>query len=469
MDTPIKLTTLMFSLCLGACAGPTDPSSTALEEETGSETGSNMGSEETGETTGEDAPAPDDESDLHAAVAEAMDLFPDYPTLHKDVITRTCTPDQGVCHNQKEYPDLHTPASMLASVGKPCNLNEDDPLQMFNGCESIGDRAILDLTPQVVPPVPEDPMNPAPEPEPLAPVLFEVEVAWVEFIVPEEPQEQDEPTPLEVGARVHLRQAIPAGMPSPEPQAVSFVRTTKSGPIAVGLLGQASWVAGSATLELGDLSTLNGAELTLLETGLILGDPNRDGVFGADEPYLMLDPGAPNSSYLLQRLQGTVPGSPMPLANQPLSSAEIVALACWIETLAAPGAANDPWLEINYDACGFARDFGGGTSSGGHSLSEEIQPILDHSCAYGGCHGGSVPAAGLDLSAGVARENLLQASLQNPAQQLVEPGNPTNSYLMTKLLGNGVSGEQMPKGGQALDDTSIGMIRQWIAEGAAND
>jgi hypothetical protein len=53
------------------------------------------------------------------------------------------------------------------------------------------------------------------------------------------------------------------------------------------------------------------------------------------------------------RVTGTVPGTRMPLANAPLSDAEYVALACWIETLAGT-----PWPRagdlIDYDECIFA-------------------------------------------------------------------------------------------------------------------
>lgn len=444
MNTTTVLTTLALLLGLAACEreGP----GASIQAETGTE-----------------------DAGPHEAVEQAIALFPDYPTLHKQVITRTCTPNEGVCHNQKEYPDLHTPGTMLAVVGQPCNLDEDDPLEVFNGCEPVGDVAVLDLVwvPPPPPPAPpsEPPLDPPPQPPPPPapapdPVLFEVEVAWVEFVLDDEQ--------LAIGARVHLRAPIPAPMPGLHSQ-VSFTRMTTSGTIEVGVLGPIRWSAGTTTLEIGDLSAIDAAGLELLEAGLVVGDPNRDGEFGAGDALHMLEPGDPERSYLLLRLQGNVPGSPMPLANQPLSSAEIVALACWIESLAAPGAQDDPWLEINYADCEFAESFGGGAVTGGHSLVDDVQPIFDQSCASGGCHGGANPAAELDLSAGAVADNLRRASVQNPEQQLVEPGNPTNSYLMTKLTDNGVAGVQMPKGGEPLDETSIGIIRQWISEGAAND
>ena len=56
----------------------------------------------------------------------------------------------------------------------------------------------------------------------------------------------------------------------------------------------------------------------------------------------------------------TVPGFRMPLANQPLSFDEYIALACWIQGLppeAGPAAADRAGdAPIDYDACAFAAD-----------------------------------------------------------------------------------------------------------------
>ncbi|EDM77864.1 hypothetical protein PPSIR1_01517 [Plesiocystis pacifica SIR-1] len=464
----LSLTTLstlaLLATLANGCAAPESEDAVLLGE---GETGAADG--EAGEDAGDDGDGDEgsggeEGSGMHEAVEEAMALFPDYPTLHGEVITRTCTPNEGVCHNQKEYPDLRTPSSMLATIGQRCNLDKDDITDTFDGCEPVGDRVVVDLTPPPLPdPVQEgdDPNLPPEEPTPVEPVLVTAEVAYVEFIT------DAEGTP--VSAAVHLREAIPSELYAGEPQAVTFERETESGALAVGALSSVVWQPYGQVLEIADLSLLTDAELNLLESALVGGDPNRNGTFGADDPYALVEPGDTARSYLLQRLQGNVPGSPMPLANQPLSSAEVIALACWIESTAGEGAAEDLGLAIDYANCDFAQTFGGGAVSGGHSLSEDVQPILDQSCAFGGCHGGTQPAADLDLSAGKAYDALLGGSAQNPGQALVEPGNPTNSYLMTKLTGNGLSGVQMPKGGDPLDETSIGIVRQWIIEGAAND
>jgi len=48
----------------------------------------------------------------------------------------------------------------------------------------------------------------------------------------------------------------------------------------------------------------------------------------------------------------------------------------------------------------------------------------------------------------------------------VAAGNPNNSYLIQKLEGTAAVGGRMPLGGPFLDATTIGVIRQWIADGA---
>ncbi|MBL8943540.1 MAG: hypothetical protein JNK45_10345, partial [Myxococcales bacterium] len=90
-------------------------------------------------------------------------------------------------------------------------------------------------------------------------------------------------------------------------------------------------------------------------------------------------------------------------------------------------------------------------------------------------HGNVAPAADLDLTPAVAYENLMLAASQNPDVARGTPGNPTNSYLVTKLNGNGISGLQMPldptspTGSSPLSPDEIEIIRTWISYGAPND
>jgi hypothetical protein len=51
----------------------------------------------------------------------------------------------------------------------------------------------------------------------------------------------------------------------------------------------------------------------------------------------------------------------------------------------------------------------------------------------------------------------------------VAVGDPANSYLIQKLEGSALIGEQMPFGGPALSQAMIDVIRQWITDGAIDD
>lgn len=401
-----------------------------------------------GDTGDTDEPAADGDDggqgdDGKAYVEEAKEKFPTYFDLHEGVITRTCTPFANVCHNNKEYPDLRTPQSMLGMLGNPCNLAEADE-NVINGCEPAGDR--LQFLGG-------------------ANVGFETEVAFLEF--------NDDGMGTVGSVTVHLKDAIPAGMIDPlQPETIQIVRSTASGMLTVGqVAGAVTYAAQTDYLTVNNFSMLELAEQTLLEAELRAGDPNMDGVFGAGEPEHMqeLKAGDPWNSYLLQRLQGNVPGSPMPLANQPLSAAEIVAVACWIEGADKPGG-DEPGATIDYDGCQYAAEFGVPDPDSGATLSGHVQPIFDARCATPGCHGDVAPAAGLDLTAGSSRANLLEVpATQNPEINLVTPGNPTNSYLMKKLTEAGFAGIQMPAGAPPLSEAELETVRLWISYGAPED
>lgn len=397
-----------------------------------------------GETEGAGIPNAEVPPNGREFVEEAKKEFPTYLDLHEKVITRTCTPFPNVCHNNKEYPDLRTPQAMLGMLGAPCNLDVEDPLNTYNGCEPAGDLLRFTVGNNVG---------------------FEATVGYVEIIA--------DPMGVLDTAVLHLDQAIPAGMADPmTPESIEVYRSTDSGMLTVGRIeGAVTYGAGSTTLEVIGYDSLDTDVHDLLEADIRVGDPNQDGVFGAqaeDEHLLELRAGDPWGSYMLQRLQGNVPGSPMPLANQPLSAAEVVAIACWIEgTDQAEG--EGPYAVIDYDGCQYAAEFGEPDPDSGATFSGHVQPILDARCATAGCHGELAPAADLDLTAGAARDNLFAMSIQNPDIPLVTPGNPTNSYLMTKLTGDGFSGKQMPLGASPLSDEELDIVRLWISYGAPDD
>jgi len=97
--------------------------------------------------------------------------------------------------------------------------------------------------------------------------------------------------------------------------------------------------------------------------------------------------------------------------------------------------------------------------------------IFSASCAFSGCHGGSSPAQGLDLTAGMSYGQIVNvASAQQPSVDRIEPNDPDNSYLYLKVIGDvSINGGQMPRGGGPLSQDLQDLLRDWIERGAPND
>lgn len=103
-------------------------------------------------------------------------------------------------------------------------------------------------------------------------------------------------------------------------------------------------------------------------------------------------------------------------------------------------------------------------------FQQDIQPIFNQSCALSGCHTGSFPAGGLNLSSGQAYNNIVGVnSTQNPSLQRIKKLDPVNSYLIRKIKGEGISGVRMPFGRPALSLDVIAMFENWVNEGAENN
>lgn len=104
------------------------------------------------------------------------------------------------------------------------------------------------------------------------------------------------------------------------------------------------------------------------------------------------------------------------------------------------------------------------------SLTTDIQPIFNKSCAFANCHDASA-AAGLDLSTGKSYANLVNvASMNDPAKVRVIPNDAGNSYLYLKIIGDPNDGTlRMPIGGSPLSDNEIQLIKNWIDAGSKNN
>lgn len=103
------------------------------------------------------------------------------------------------------------------------------------------------------------------------------------------------------------------------------------------------------------------------------------------------------------------------------------------------------------------------------SYANDIRPIFSMAgCLAAGCHGGSIQSSRYDMR---TYESTFRAG--DEAMLLdncpIVPGDPDGSYLVEKISGTPRSGARMPLLGPPLSDEQVGLIRTWIAEGAANN
>lgn len=414
-----------------------------------------------------EAPAPLPYAGANPVVLEAMAQQRTALALHRNVIARTCGPTSGVCHNQKEYPDLHTPENLLGAVNAPCNVQAGDWSNVYDGCELVGDRLRL---------------SGAKEGQ-------EVEIGYVDFIAGASEEYDASRPPTETSPGLHI--AVDQPVVLAEDGRIQrwlegqFVRTLEEPSGEVREVSYASYRSSFWLLDEGRHLFAEVADWQarrvdeLLAGGVVQGDLNRNGKYGArsGERFAVLAAGAPERSYLIGRLRGalagdTIPGTRMPLANQPLSLPEMLALYCFVEGL-PPGGLDDYDLTqpIDYAGCSWAENpeelnlLGEGVTWLGR-----VKPVLESSC--GGCHGGANPAAGFDVLAEGLYGRLLEAREQG--LPLVTAGDSEQSYLWRKLTGAaGIVGQQMPLNAQGqpnpLSAGVLGDIQVWIERGALRE
>ncbi len=395
--------------------------------------------------------------------AEARELYPDLASLYGGDrgIYRGCAPNGGVCHNSNEFPDLHTVGSIVDNIGRPCNARRDRPETLHDLCERPGDR--LGLGEQAI------------------------EIAWVEPAATADPASPRE-------WKVHLR----------EPAAGATAQ--------VGILRGDQWLyelpRATASLDPGDPGVVDlvlpatppdlppdpegepdlGTYLASLFTGagmpndpmsIQLGDPNRNGVYGAELGGRIIRPGDPARSYLLHRLVDPSAGPLMPRANCCFwTKAALRGLQCWIEGLAPDGEnALEP---IDYDRCGPGSSIellypepgpeceASGLcpveagSAGGDAFAALYADILVPRCSGGGCHDQTV-VGGVDM----ATEN---AAFDTLSRKLV-PGDPAASVLYQRLSPELCVEpcKTMPLGRAPLPAEQLERVKSWIELGASRE
>jgi hypothetical protein len=259
---------------------------------------------------------------LSGDLANAALDYPTFRALHTKVLMQTCAPASGLCHNSKEYPDMHTPENMLAIINERCNALVTDVAEIQDLCEREGDLLVVRSGP---------------------------DEGWqtrIGFVI-----DQTSQSPPALVLTLHD--------PAPhdaENVLVSIVRdidpkNSLEIPLGAALTTQAG--EAKATIALTDQSTgLEGFFTSPYTPGLsaqlIAGDPNRNGIFGADLGGALIKPGMLDKSFLVQRILGAV-APQMPLGNGDLSPEQIDAIECWIYQLAPDGSNADG--PIDYAKC----------------------------------------------------------------------------------------------------------------------
>ena len=401
-----------------------------------------------GSDAGDDAFHSDDPPGSSGAGASgagpADPRFTTMAALHEQAVATTCTLNNGVCHNSKEYPDLHTVANLLAMVDRPCNVNAAAHEDVHEACEPEGDRLV-------------------------------VPSAGIDAIV----------------ARVEVE---PTGAATDE---IESVRLILDGDVAAVIAGEIGFEIrrGDDAFHFGEVSYYAAAAIASSDATSVtidvsgshasikaffddrvypwndsmirVGDPNGNGTLGFATSVRMIVPGDPMQSFLILRLIDESYGDLMPRQCRTWDDQATRALGCWIAGLqrdesGAITNADDP---IDYDTCDFDP-----VGKGICGTGEDSESIFARSCGGAKCHiGDEQPAAGLDLSPGKARESLIGVpSTQVSGMKLVEPGAPEKSYLVCKLAETCAErqGARMPSGLPALPEADLAALQQWIAAGA---
>lgn len=148
------------------------------------------------------------------------------------------------------------------------------------------------------------------------------------------------------------------------------------------------------------------------------------------------------------------------------------AIAIVTLALAACGSGTGEGLDQN------GRPIQSGAGAGGGNFAPPVAglaPTFDSiqnnifsvTCAVPGCHGGAGAQQGLRLDPGFAYGNLVNVASPRDSNLIrVIPTDPDKSFIIHKLEGTQTLGDRMPQGGPYLPQSTIDVIRQWIANGA---
>ncbi|WP_394840166.1 hypothetical protein LVJ94_25100 [Pendulispora rubella] len=413
----------------------------------------------------------------------ARTLYPTLEALYQgnQGIYRTCGPNNGVCHNDKQFPNLASVGSVVENIDLPCNVLRDKPGEIHNLCERRGDFLQLD----------HGDAGAAAD----AGDARRIEIGYVEDIEPD--------AGMPVLPR-HWRMVLKE---TPPDDVSTFRATIVRGPqdevhpvtgVGVSLTvdpEKRNAVRIDIDIEIPDDGGFPpGAFLAVWlmragtpndRTAMQLGDPNRDGTFGATLGGRLVKPGDPAKSYLLTRLTDPKAGPLMPLANCcHWSAASARALWCWVASLDPQGT--NALDAIDYAKCppgppdtvvyagqgpncetsGLCPTRAKGVLTADPTWSNIHPNIIQANCAS--CHsGGAAAAAQLDMG---TSDGAWTALIE---RGLVVPHDAAGSLLYRKI-DPATCGPLscMPKSTssasfQPLEERARLLIKRWIDDGAS--
>ena len=100
-----------------------------------------------------------------------------------------------------------------------------------------------------------------------------------------------------------------------------------------------------------------------------------------------------------------------------------------------------------------------GNSEAERYFVREVKPVLQQHCLR--CHNGALPAPALNLT---SSEKAFQTRPDGKAY--IVAGKPDQSLLLTAIQRMGTHPKMMPRTDLSLTDDQIGMLREWIEDGA---
>ncbi|MGH9326554.1 MAG: hypothetical protein ACRD2B_07715 [Terriglobia bacterium] len=102
------------------------------------------------------------------------------------------------------------------------------------------------------------------------------------------------------------------------------------------------------------------------------------------------------------------------------------------------------------------------------SFRLDVLPALESKCIA--CHFDSETPPGLNFSLQQAYRNLVgRTSIEVAGEDIIKPGDPLHSYLITKVTKKPPVGKRMPPYGAALSSRELHLLTEWIAQGAQDN